>query len=175
MKSVLSTSPRGEATDQDGEDETVDVSMQAEAEAPVAMEEEEQVPAGTAALEQPPAPTSDPALGATLGKDSGEGGGEVAEMASAPQEDLAEAQLLSMGFEDKAAVKAALAKNGGDIAASAEELAASAESSEGWIDEWDAMLSDLEEMGFNDRERNKQLLAQNAGDVKKTVKNLVSS
>jgi len=88
------------------------------------------------------------------------------------------ATLESMGFFDRALIKSIIARVGLDVEAVSHELVSLAEQADQSFsdkgEEWDAMLSDLEEMGFNDRALNQKLLAENAGSIKKTVKTLVS-
>jgi len=45
---------------------------------------------------------------------------------------------------------------------------------DGWKDEWDSMLEELEEMGFEDPTANREMLARAEGDIKGAIRELVT-
>jgi len=82
--------------------------------------------------------------------------------------DIDEAELTDASVDDNGVAKAATDTN--------EMMAAPSELPETeWMDEWDTLLTDLEEMGFDDRSSNRSALSKHGGQMKPTVRHLVSA
>jgi len=189
FKSMLASSPRGEATDNEVNVEEAVAEACREAEAFVdelqrtAMEVEPEI--GTAAPtekdsapqaspppERAPETSSAPVNAAAVD-------GEAAEMAGGEEEVDAlpiESVLAEMGFVDEELVKRVIGLHGPNLEKCVAELASLQEGSKSDDSgsEWDNMLDDLNEMGFSDRDLNKKLLAENNGSMNQTVKTLVA-
>jgi len=106
-----------------------------------------------------------PAEAAATAPAADKGKAPIAAAAGPSGEAGVRADLASMGFIDAAMVDAVIEKNGGDVEASARDLAAATE--------WEHLLDDLLEMGFANRALNATLMLKNGGNLKRTVRDLV--
>merc|ERR1711943_125435 len=96
--------------------------------------------------------------------------------AADPVRDQLAQQLVSMGFDQIAAINAIEAANGDLDAALNMILSApepEPEPAEMWNEEWDLLLDELKEMGFEDETANREMISEHQGNLKDAVKQLV--